>query len=310
MANEIPEWYSTKFADMIDHLAAQHMSYMRGRVDEKMVDNAAQWTVDSIGNGRAHERVTRHQQVKPDDPAHFRRGGGLRTFEKAVMIDPTDRHEIIVEPENPYLVYITEALMREYDRLCLKQAVGTAKTGKNLDTEVTFDADGGKTIPHGDAGLTYNKVMEVRRNFIGSGVLRPGDELFMGISQTEYDSIMKEDKFINRDYTNAGSQNMFGLTRGDQLLQPQVAGLNLVVFPCGDNIDDPMLPTWDDNGTTVRDCIAWIKRGVQVGMYQDIDVKIDQIPQQGYSTQIYASMRFDAIRTEGVRVQKIQCKVS
>ena len=55
----------------------------------------------------------------------------------------------------------------------------------------------------------------------------------------------------------------------------------------------------------IRTCFAWQRDGIMLGVGQDINARISELPERNYSIQAYASMSLGATRLEEKRVVKI-----
>jgi hypothetical protein len=251
---------------------------------------------------QAIEVTTRHPETVAQDIEHSRRGGTMRDFRATLLLDQFDDLQVLIDPSRDYASAVARAMMRQYDRLVLTNALATVFTGRNLATPVSAVADGVLTVPADATGLTFDKLVEVRQNFINNDVGTDlQEDLYIAITGTQHADLMKEAELTSRDFTSFGSSNMMGETVIDRGQITKALGMNIIVFAANDS--NPMLA----KTSTTRHCIAFAKSGLVVGMNKDISVRVDNRPDKNNAQQVQASIFFDAIRAEGVKVQQVDC---
>jgi len=290
-----------QFGEMVHLLAQQMGSRLKGRVEEVSV-RGNQFTYERLNQVQAIEVTTRHPETVAQDIEHSRRGGTMRDFRATLLLDQFDDLQVLIDPSRDYASAVARAMMRQYDRLVLTNALATVFTGRNLATPVSAVADGVLTVPADATGLTFDKLVEVRQNFINNDVGTDlQEDLYIAITGTQHADLMKEAELTSRDFTSFGSSNMMGETVIDRGQITKALGMNIIVFAANDS--NPMLA----KTSTTRHCIAFAKSGLVVGMNKDISVRVDNRPDKNNAQQVQASIFFDAIRAEGVKVQQVDC---
>lgn len=303
MTMSIDQALVIQFSAMVHLLAQQMGSRLKGRVEEMPV-RGNKFTYERLDKVEAIEVVTRHAATVAQDIAHSRRGGTMRDFRTTLLLDQFDELQVLIDPAQDYARAVARAMMRQYDRLCLESALDTVNTGRNLDVPVTASADGVVTVAANATGLTFDKLVQIHENFINAEVgVDLEEDLFLAITGAQHADLLSEAQLTSRDYTNAGNGSMMGETVIDRGRIAKAAGINLIVFGTGPNITNPLITA---TGTT-RHCIAFAKTGLCVGMNKDISVRVDNRPDLNNAQQVQASLFFDAIRTEGVKVQQVDC---
>jgi hypothetical protein len=307
MTQSIDTALVTQFSDMVHMEASQMTSRLKGKVEERKVSNANKFTYERLGDIEPIEVTTRHAPTVAQDVTHTRRGAAMRDFRTTILLDEFDDLQVLIDPEQKYAQRIAASLMKQYDRLCLEAAVSTVLTGKNIDTSVSFATDGGITIAAGGTGLTYDKLVTAAENFLDAEVGTETEETFyMCITGQQHSDLMKEQELTSRDYTGGPSRDGRDYWI-DQGRIKRAAGFNIIVFGAGANIANPMIPIT----STTRDCIAFatgpMGSGICVGINKDVSLRVDNRPDLNNAKQIQATLFASAIRTEGVRVQKVQC---
>lgn len=303
MSMTIDQALVIQFGEMVHLLAQQMGSRLKGRVEETPV-RGNKFTYERLDQVQAIEVTTRHAQTVAQDITHSRRGGTMRDFRTTLLLDQFDELQVLIDPAQDYARAVARAMMRQYDRLCLQAALGTVNTGRDLDVPVTAANDGVVTVAANATGLTFDKLVEIHQNFINAEVgVDLDEEIFLCITGAQHADLLKETEVTSRDFTNSGNLSMIGETVIDRGRIAKAAGINLIVFGSGPNINNPLITA---TGST-RHCVAFAKSGLCVGMNKDISVRVDNRPDLNNAQQVQASLFFDAIRTEGVKVQQVDC---
>lgn len=303
MTQSIDQALVIQFSEMCHLLAQQMGSRLKGKVEEMPVVGN-EFVYEALGSLRAIEVTTRHADTIGQDIMHTRRGGKMRNFVSTLYLDPFDNLQVLIDPARKYAEQVARSMMIQYDRLCLEAALGTVNTGRYLNVPLTASQDGVHQVVDNGTGLTYEKILEIKNTFYGNEVgVDYDEEMYLCITEKQLIDLMKENEVISRDFSNFGNASMAGPTVIDSGRVKSILGMNIILFGAGDNIADPLLKKTNN----VRHCIAFTKSGICVGMNKDLSVKISDRPDKNHTIQIQASMFMDAIRTEGVRVQQVDC---
>lgn len=280
-----------EFSRMV-HVAAQQMkSRLRSFVKIKPI-KGEDFAYDGLESVEAHEITGRNSPTKFSDIIHSRRQILPRRFSVALPIDPKDNLDVIINPENEYVQAVIRAMERKIDKIIIDIMFASVKTGKDFGTTKTFAADGGITV-NAQAGLTYEKLLEIHQNFIDNEVGNDGmEEFVLGITGDEHTQLMQEIELTSGDFVRD-----FAIEKGEIT---KAAGFNIVKF--GASVSNPLINV----ASSVRDCFAFSTRGIVLGIAEDIKVRVDERPDLNYTKQVYAEITMGAVRTEGLLVQKVQ----
>lgn len=294
MANEIDNALITQFSDMVHVKAQQMKSRLRPffRMKQMTGDN---WAYDGIGIVEASEQNDRISLVKFNSIDHLRRKVSRRRFVVTLPLDSSDVRAVLTNPQNDYAGACTRAIERVYDRVGIESAFASVQTGRDFSTTVTAAADGVLTID-ATAGLTYEKLIEVRRKFTNNEVGNDIPEQFVFLcSGDEENAMLLETILINTLYTQ-----QYVVDKGEII---RVVGLNVVKY--GASVANPLLSVTSG----VRDCIVASERGMVYGMSLGLTLKVQERVDLVDTTQVQAIIQLGAVRTEGVLVQKLQTTV-
>lgn len=290
MGQSIDAALTTQFSDMV-HTAAQQMkSRFKPYIKYKPMtgDN---WAYDGLGSVEAREASGRNESVVFSDIEHNRRKIARSRYYVALPIDGFDKLGMLIDPNEGYVQAVLMAMQRQLDRVVASAAFATVYTGRDFSTSVTFANDGGLTVD-ATSGLTYEKLLEINKNFVDGEVGNDMDiRKCMAITGEEEEALMKESELISGDYTR-----QFAIEKGE--LQ-RAAGLDIIKF--GGSANNPIL----DVTSSVRSNIVLAEGGICVGVSKEIDLKIQDRTDLVDTQQVIATFYLGAVRTEGKLVQKL-----
>ena len=290
MADTLNQTLVTDFTDMINHLAQQKSSYMRGRVIEKPV-TGKKFDYQNLGAFNDNSQTSRFEKVSPVAANHTRRGAIVKTFNLPVLVDGQDELQSLVNLESGYAEGIAAAMARRFDQVAVEAALSSTLTGEDLTTETAF---AGTTVSAGGS-LTYENHRDILAAFYAKGLgLEADEQLYLAISDKEHSSLLNEIEVISQDYR----RNEFAVDSGRVT---NILGMNVIVFPSA-----------PDNGTEIlnvsggtRDCFAFSSKGICVGVNSDIEIRVDDRPDLVDAKQVKALFRLGALRTEDAKVVKV-----
>ena len=288
---EIDKALVTQFADMV-HVQAQQMNArLRPFVPILKMDGDV-FAYDGIGSVEAREIVGRLQPAEFQDIEHTRRKIVRRRFYVNLAIDQMDVEGALIDPQSQYAAACARAIERVFDRVVVESMFATVYTGREFGTSVDFATDGGLTVD-ATAGLTYEKLLEAKENFIDNDVGTDMNErIIMGLTGEEHTALMKEAELISGDYSR-----QFVVDKGE--IQ-QALGIEIVKF--AGNAPQPVINV---NGSNVRSNFVISTRGMVVGMGRDMTIKVQDRTDYVDTTQVQVTIVLGAVRTEGKLVQKL-----
>jgi len=291
MGQSIDNALITQFMDTV-HLQAQQCKARLRPYVEIVPLSGDQAAYDGIGTVEAREVKGRIQPVMFTDIEHLRRKIPRRRFEVTIPIDAADVRGMLTDPKNKYAQAIVMGIERRFDRLALEAAFAPVWTGRDFDKEVTATDDGVKVVD-ATSGLTYDKLLEIRQNFIDADVGNDMPEtFFLAIAGDEHTDLMSETKLVSGDYSH---QYVI-----DQGVITKAAGFDLIKY--AGKTKNPMLEVDSSN---IRSCVAASTRGIAVGISLQPKLSIDERKDYIETSQIQMVVEMGAIRTEGTLIQKV-----
>lgn len=295
MANEIDAALITQFSDQV-HVASQQMkSRLRPYTSIKKM-SGDNWAYDGLGLVEATEVTGRVVPVTFNTIDHNRRKIRRRRFVVNLPIDASDVRGVLQNPQNEYAAACVRAIERVYDKVGIEAAFASVSTGREFSTTTTYASDGGLTID-ATAGLTYEKLLEMKRKYTNNEVGNDVPERFVFlITGDEEEALFKETELISGDFSR-----QFVVDKGDMV---KAVGFELIKY--GASVTNPLLAV----SAGVRDCVSMSSRGLAYGMSLDLQVNIAKREDLIETTQVQAIIQLGAVRTEGVLVQKVQTTVA
>ncbi len=280
-----------QFADMMDVKAQQIQARLRPYVQIKSM-TGDYFAYDGLGDVEAQEVLGRIQKTEFNDIEHLRRKIKRRRFVVTLPIDAMDVEGSLINPDGDYAEACVKAMERVFDRVGTSAMFATVYTGRDMDTSVTYATDGGFTVD-ATAGLTYAKLLEIQQNFIDADVGIDLNETYvMGITGDEHTDLMSETELISGDYSR-----QYVVDKGQIQM---AAGIQLVKYAANARI--PVLAV----ASGVRDCFAMSTKGLCYGLSREWTIKIQDRPDYVDTKQVQITGVLGAVRTQGVRMQKVQ----
>lgn len=290
MGQSVDQALVTQFSDMVHTEAQQMKSRFKPYIKYKKM-TGDEWAYDGLGSVESREAVSRSEKIIFSDIEHNRRKIPRKRFYVALPIDGYDKLGMLIEPGSEYAKAVVAAMMRRLDRVVAASAFADVETGRNFGTTVSFATDGGLTV-NATAGFTYEKLLEINKNFVDNEV---GNDMptkkCLAITGQEEEALMKEAELVSGDYTR-----QFAVENGE--LQRAV-GNDIIKF--GASVSSPIL----DVTSSVRSNIAMSEGGICVGVSKELELKIQERTDLVDTMQVVAYYYIGAVRTEGALIQKV-----
>lgn len=279
-----------EYSEMLHEQAQQVKARLRPFVRIKQMSGDL-WAYDGLNAVEAVEVAGRVQATTFQEIEHTRRKISRRRFVVTLPIDSSDIRGMLMDPEGPYARECMKALERKFDRVGYDAMFANVSTGRDFETSVTFANDGGTTVT-ATAGLTYEKLLEIKQNFMDDEVGNDSPvRIVLGFSGDEHTALMGETELISGDFSR-----QFAIDNGEIV---RALGMELIFF--GGSVNNPLLTV--SAGT--RDNFALAERGLCYGMSKEMSITIKDRPDFIETKQVQILGQFGAVRTEGVLLQKV-----
>lgn len=290
MVASIDNALTIEFSAMVHEASQQSISRYRPYVKVLQMSGDV-WAYDGLGTVEMRELSGRNTKVVFDDIDHLRRKITRKRFGLVLPIDASDVRGSLLNPQNNYAAAISKAAMRQYDRVIQAAAFADVLTGRDFGTTVTFANDGGLTVD-ATAGLTYEKLLEIKQNFMDNDVgVDAAERIVIGHTGAEHTRLMRENELTSGDF----SRN-FVVDKG---VITQALGMDLVSFAA--NATSPIIPV----ASSQRQLIAMSDRAIALGISKEMSIKIQERNDYHETTQVLVEMEIGAVRTEGKLIQRV-----
>ena len=292
--DSISDIHISAFKDIMVEEYAQMVARTKEYVSmERFVGNDL--GVDTIGQVDATESKGRLTKVTWDDIDFGRRQLAPVRVSIVIPIDKGDVQRRIADPTGRIAKKMAEGMQRKFDSIVIKAATADVVTGRDFDTTVTFAADGGRTVD-ATAGLTYEKLLEIKKNYVDDDI--PFENMKVGffISGAEEEALMKENELTSGDFTRN-----FAVENAQMV---NAVGMNIHKFAA--NAKKPILNV----ASSVRDNIVLTQDAITFGEIQPMELQVQERTDYLQTTQLVLTAVWGAVRNEGKRVQKVTTTVA
>jgi len=281
----------TEFSDMVHHQAQQMQSRLKPYAKVQQMSGDL-WAYDGLGRVEAREVLGRNAPATFDDITHNRRRIARRRFVINLPIDASDVRGALLNPESEYAKAVAAGMLRQYDRVMYQAAFADVLTGRDFGTTVTATTDG-VVVVDATAGLTYEKLLEVRQNFYDRDVgVDDSEQIYLTIGGREHTNLLGEIELTSGDF---GRQMPVDKGRIASAL-----GMDLVLF--ASSVASPIIPASGGE----RQLLAASSRGIVLGVSKEMSIKIEPRNDLIETTQVQVLCEIGAVRSEGVLVQRVR----
>lgn len=281
----------TEFSDMVHHQAQQMKSRLKPYAKIQQMSGDL-WAYDGLGRVEAREVTGRNVPATFDDITHNRRRISRRRFVINLPIDASDVRGALLSPESEYAKAVAAGMLRQYDRVMYQAAFADIQTGRDFGTTVTATTDG-VAVVDATAGLTYEKLLEIRQNFYDRDVgVDENEMIYLTVGGREHTNLMSEVELTSGDFTRN-----FVVENGKIA---SALGMDLVMF--ASSIANPIIPA----AASERQLLAASNRGIVLGVSKEMSIKIEPRNDLIETTQVQVICEIGAVRSEGALIQRVR----
>jgi len=300
MSVNIPTWYVQQYSTNIQLLVQQTKSRMREAVTSgNYVGNQAS-PVDQYGIIEMNDVTTRYSPMGRTDAPLDRRWVAPLDADVAQLIDSFDKLRLLTDPSSTYVQGATAAANRKFDDRIGAAFFASAQTGVTGGTSTSFDTTNqvvGVNIGGSASGLNVAKLERGRRILLSTEALNSDnpEPLYVAITSIDHESLLNEIQVISLDFNKEVTYDENGIIK-------KWRGFNFI------HSERPWITTTatDDQSGSSRALPMWLKSGMHLGIWNDIETAIDvRADIQGRPWQAYTKMSANATRLEEKKVVKI-----
>ena len=291
--NAITTSFITDFTSNVEHLVQQRGSKLRGTVRVENFTGKDATYMEQFGEVAAVQRTNRHADTPLVPTPYDRRWVYPKDWEVAELVDDQDRLRQIINPNDPVAVAQAFAIGRACDDDIIENILASNNTGESGGTAVAFTT--ANLIVNGSTGFTIDKLRQVVAGMEDANVDFENDEVFCVLSPAQKQDLLATTEVTSSDYNTIKA-----------LVQGQVnsfLGMNFV-------LSNRLLGATDYNGSqTITDtherALIYCKNGVGLGIWDDMQSRMDERPDKSYATQIYTKSTFGSTRLQEKKVWAI-----
>lgn len=256
--------------------------------------NGDDFAYDGLTEVQTYRANGRNPDIQPVEAQFTRRKMSRERVVVTLLVDNRDVRGMLTDPQSQLAELCIMAVERETDRIIYDAMFATVLTGRNFATSVTYTADGVVSVD-ATSGMTYEKLLEIRANYIDAEVGNQGQvQIAHGITGDEHTDLMSEIELTSQDYTSQYTIEKGIITHG--------VGMDFVAFGAGANITDPILETVGGE----RISFALAARGIALGISLERKVEVKDYPTKIETSIINVIKELGAVRTAGVRIQRVR----
>lgn len=236
---------------------------------------------------RMESKTTRNGKTNNTDPKSTARW--IRPGPSANVAPLLDRDDVDVTDVSLTSALVTEtaeASRTYHDDKFVEGYFGNAYTGEHGDVAVGFKSD--NIIQHGSAGLTKEKLLALKELMKKRNVNLKREMPVLFLYPEDETDLFNIEQYINYDYTGQKPLEM-----GE--IKPWLGFRFFCINPSEEAFPDSYKNLID--GVTRR-LPAFVPSGVHRGIWTEFFGKIEELPTNQYSTQIYGESRSAVTRTD------------
>jgi len=280
----VTEALKNQYSDNIQHLVQQTMVKVAPTVHNKTDCSGEQSFQDQLASADARVKTARNQEVVNDDPQYDRRKIIPTYYYRAPLVDKMDKIQMLKDPTSELVQNNAFSLARAKDTQVCAAFSATAYSGKAGTTSNTVPST--QIIVHSSVGLNMAKIRESKKKLDEKEVMSDGRSFAVSAEQIE-------DLLAIEEVTSADYAQIKALVNGNP---GTLVGFNF--------IQTERLPEFSSG---VRNCAAYHKTGVTLGIWLDLLASIDILAAKHFSAQVYAGQSYGSTRLEEEKVVLVQC---
>jgi len=292
MSYSVDTAFVNSYHGQLEHIFQQKGSKLRGTLRE-VTQNSEYDYWDRLGTATVNAITTRHGDTPHNAIDHTRRRNQVVGYDTNEYFDNQDKLRMILDPKSGYAEAQAYALGRQMDDTIIASLLGTAYSGKDGSTSVTYDTAYRIAVDYVESGIAANSnltIGKLRRAMYlleSNDAVNDGEVVNLVAHPSQKQSLLRTTEVTSADYNVVkalvnGQINTF-------------MGFNFI---------------WTTRTTSsggYRQALAYPKSAGLLGVAENMNVRIDELPTKRYSYQVYSTATFGATRMWEERVIQILC---
>lgn len=303
----LPSHYQIAFDNYFREKMAQQKNHRLAGcyVEEQINGEAKRFDIIGSQNYSMRQVTARAQKTEPSDVPSAFYWVRPRPYDKTTWIDQFDHILLgqLGDPSSPTARQHAIAAARQKDIILFAALGGTRYVGAQGTQAQALPTTGGALgtgqtvgVQFGSAGA--NSGLQLAKLTAASYVMDFNDvdemDRYFAYSAKELNNLI-----TNVDQVNSVLYNDVRALR-DGRIQDFM----------GFKFKRTQLTPFASGSTTIRNCFAWQKDFLVMGKGQDVQTKMDILPQQSQALQVYTCMLMDATRSEDEGIVQVACDES
>lgn len=295
--------FKLEFSNDVQLLLQEKGSKLRDRVMIGMhTGSRGASPVNQVSSTAAAQPAGRFAPMGRIDSTFERRWVTPQDWEHPQLLDKFDMLKYSQDFKGPYAENAAMAIGRAMDDAIIDAAAGTSAIGELGAGSESFDTTNFRVAANfgagADVGLTVAKMIELRRKFAAANVDLDAERPTLVITPTQEAELLNQVEVVSTDY------NMRPVLVDGRV--KQFLGIDLVVSNRGASRTTNV--PFGYSSASLRRCFAFVKSGVHLGMWKDIETRVDERKDlSSMPWQIYACASFGATRLEQGKVIEVLC---
>lgn len=292
MSYSVDTAFVNSYHGQLEHIFQQKGSKLRGTLRE-VTQNSEYDYWDRLGTATVNAITTRHGDTPHNTIDHTRRRNQVIGYDSNEFFDNQDKMRMIIDPKSGYAEAQARALGRQMDDTIISSLLGTAYSGKDGATSVTYDTAYRIAVDYVESGgaansnLTIGKLRRALYLLESNDAIDDGEPITVVAHPSQKQSLLRTTEVTSSDYNGIRA-----------LVNGQVDTFMGFKF------------IWTTRATSsggYRQALAYPKSAGLIGVAENINVKIDERPDKRYSYQVYSTATFGSTRMWEERVIQILC---
>jgi hypothetical protein len=283
MSVNIPVAFVKEYSGNIIQLAQQKGSRLREFCRDEPVSSNMKF-VDRIGATEVVAKTGRHTGTPPVDVPHSRRRLNTTPYVWKEYIDSEDQLRTLIDIKSGYVQSGAMAMGRQMDRSIIASLGGDAYEGVDGGTTVALPS--AQKIAASNTSLTIAKILEAKE-ILDAAETDPDAMSIMGVTAQIVTDLLNTTEIKDTNYNTVKA-----LAAGEIDTFCKFKFIRTQLFT---------------KVSTERTIFAFKAGAIVFGVGNDIQTKIDVIPQLDYTTQVFFQMDIGAVRVEDAQVVQIGC---
>lgn len=311
MPASIQTSFVQQYTTNVGLLLQQKGSKLRDLVTIQNCTGKAAAVVDQFGAVNAVRDLPRHADTPLLDIPEDRRWVQPHDLKWASLIDDEDKLRTITDPMNPYASAGSAGMGRAIDDEIIWGILNSNFTGENGTTATGLLSaynSGSQVVAatvgaSANTGLNVAKLRAVKQMALAAEIDPDQEEIVMLITSKQHDNLLNEIQIASKEYSSTAvlEEGMVRRFMGIRFrLTERIPGAARFNTAINGSV------TGYTTGTTWL-CPWFVKSGVVLGVWNDLNSAFDRRPDKNNSMQVLLKGTFGATRTEELKCGLVTC---